>query len=419
MTNTTREPTPLPRKTSTAHHGETNSYAHGGTNINATVDRPELGDSPSDKKAAPSARLKTSPLPDTKAHATARKKVARGLTSQISTTQLKNGIALRVLLMANRFRVIRTIDVAASCFPERPYKAALTASQRAMRGLIKAGMLKRYRTDRFQTIYGINQKGADWLDEAGHDAASSIRRVSDMTNPEHRLWAQFLVICSEARGLRAVTEQELLLSLNRNKPADKPLVQGLLDVSWTRGKKTVFQHLRPDAVAYEKDGLTWFEVDRSKRGPDRDAALAALALSVGKILKDGSELRRVVVLCKTERIFKRALAVTHGLAAANNSALLVNSRRHFRQIDPGTFEVWTAGEHRLSDGRQKLVDTLVGHVIIELLPIWLPKVRLDKTNTHSLAGWFSENFLPYKRPGSLGDWVTPVSPLLISKNFSL
>ena len=53
---------------------------------------------------------------------------------------------------------------------------------------------------------------------------------------------------------------------------------------------------------------------------------------------------------------------------------------------------------------------MLGH-IIQLLPIWLPKAGIDASNTHSLAGWFGENYLPYKRPVSLEPWKSPVSPL--------
>ena len=334
---------------------------------------------------------------------------SRGLAASISTTHLKQRIRLRALLTADRFRVIRTIDVAVCCFSERPYKAALTAAQRAMRGIVKAGMLKRYRSDRFQVIYGLTAAGADWLEEAGHDASSSVRRVSDMTNPEHRLWAQFWVLACEARGLKAMTEQELLLKLNKHLKPGQPAVQGLLTVTTTRGKRTI--QLRPDAVCAEQDGTTWCEVDRSKRGSDREASLEALISSVGRVLKDGTTLRRVVVFCKTDRIQKRAIAVVNGLASANNSEVLIAGRRHFSEIEPETYAVWTALESKLKDGRTKLVDTLVGHVIIQLLPIWLPKVRIDASNTHSFAGWFGENYLPYKRPETLGPWTAPVSPL--------
>ena len=354
---------------------------------------------------------KTSSLTPTADESIPTRKVARGLAATISTTKLKQAIWLRALLIANRFRVIRTIDVAVCCFSERLFKAALTAAQRAMRGLVKADLLKRYRTDRFQTVYGLSQKGVDWLDEAGHDASSSVRRVSDMTNPEHRLWAQFWVLTCEARGMKARTEQELLQSLNKGVKPGEALVQGLMLVTTMRGKRACTIQLRPDAVAYEKDGMTWLEVDRSKRGSDREASLAALVSSVGRALKEGSILRRVVVFCKTERIRKRALAVVNGLAQANNAEVLTAGRRHFREVEPGTYAIWTALESKLKDGRTQLLDTLVGYVIVQLLPIWLPKVKIDASNTHSLAGWFGENYLPYKRPDALEPWKMPVSPL--------
>lgn len=37
-----------------------------------------------------------------------------------------------------------------------------------------------------------------------------------------------------------------------------------------------------------------------------------------------------------------------------------------------------------------MVVILVRYVIIQLLPIWLPKVRIDASDTHSLSGWFRE-----------------------------
>lgn len=341
----------------------------------------------------------------------AHSSVARGISGTHSSTYLQRGIWLRVLITANRFRVIRTIDVAVCCFAERPYKAALTAAQRAVRGLVKANFLRRYRTDRFQVIYGITQAGVDWLGEAGFDAASSVRRVSDMTNPEHRLWAQFIVLASEARGLRAMTEQELLRHLNRDASPDGP-IQGLLRVQWKRGTKVVEQQLRPDAVAIGADGLTAWEIDRSKRGADRESALAAEVMSVGRIVKTGDTLRRVAVLCKTDRIRKRAIAVVERLAAENNAQVLVGDRCHFRKVDEGTYEVWRAEEKKLRDGRTKVADVRAGWVIIQLLPTWLPKVRIDSTNKHSMAGWFGENYLPYRRPASLPCWPSCASPLL-------
>lgn len=341
-----------------------------------------------------------------------RGSVSRGLSERVATLQLRDAIWRRSLTLTNRFRVIRTIDVAASCFAERPFKAALTAAQRAMRGMVKAKLLARYRTDRFQTVYGLTARGAAWLQEVGIDAASSVRRVSDMRNPEHRLWLQFLVLACEARGIRALTESEVLRVLNERTVPGQSMVQGLLALTWTHGGKTVRQSLRPDAVAYESDGGTWFEADISKRGAGREAALAALALSVGRPLPLGVPLRRVVVYCKTERIRKRALAVVNSLGLEQNDKVLIGDRTHFRQAEEGVFEVWRAVEEALADGRTRAVDRRMGHIIVQALPTWLPKVRIEDASA-AIDGWFADELLPYRRPKSLPEWPACTSPLLV------
>jgi hypothetical protein len=81
-------------------------------------------------------------------------------------------------------------------------------------------------------------------------------------------------------------------------------------------------------------------------------------------------------------------------------------------VEPGVFEVWVARASKLGDGRSKVVDALAGHVIVQLLPTWLPRVRIDAKNTFSMAGWFNENYLPYRRPASLDAWAAVKSPLL-------
>ncbi len=338
----------------------------------------------------------------------------RGITAQVSSSALQRSIRLSALVMLNRFRVMRTLDVAALCFPERPFKAALTAAQRAVRSMVKVGLIRRYKTERFQTIYGLTQKGAEWLGEAGIDAASSIRRTSDMTNPEHRLWLQFLVLACESRGLQAMTEQEVMQYVNRGRRPEDPLVQGMLTVEVIRPKRTTKQSLRPDAAAIEPDGISWFEADRSKRGPDREAGLSSLVQAIGRITNGGQRLRRVVVFCKSPRIELRALGVLRAIAAANNGEPLTftGTTRHVREIEPGTFEIWAARPVALSDGRTKLDDELVGHAIVQLLPTWLPKVRIDAANKHSMEGWFSENYLPYRRPATCTPWPAVRSPLL-------
>jgi hypothetical protein len=207
--------------------------------------------------------------------------------------------------------------------------------------------------------------------------------------------------------------------LNKGNKPDHPLIQGLLNVTTMQGNKTRTVQLRPDAVATANStngingGTVWLEVDRSKRGADREASLRALVSSVGRTLKDGSRLCRVVIFCKTERIQKRALAVVHALAKANNDEVLIPGRRQYLEIEPGLYAVWTAIESKLPDGRSELVDAMVGHIHIQMLPIWLPKVRIDASNTHSMAGWFDENYLPYRKAPGEDTWPKIPSPLLV------
>lgn len=343
---------------------------------------------------------------------TVPKQVRRGLSATASTAQLRSAIWKRALAIANRFRVLRTVDVAIACFPERDFKAALTAAQRATRGLVKAGLLRRYRTDRFQTVYGLTQPGARWLQEAGVEAKASVRRVSDMSNPEHALWAQFIVLAAEARGLKASTEAELLRTLSTSTADTQHGKQGLLRVESKTPNSSVHHYLRPDAVFDEHDGAAWIEIDRSARGANRAAALRTLALGVGAKLVDGRALRRVVVFTRTERIRGRVMAVLRGVAEQSRESALVRGRRMLKEVEADSFEVWMTIDRRHADGRSSLVDKLAGHVIVQALPTWLPRLRLDGRGESSTAGWLGENYLPYRRPHGLPAWDTPQSPLL-------
>lgn len=340
--------------------------------------------------------------------------VPRGLTARVGTLALQDRIWNRSLLLVDRFRVIRTIDIAVHCFAERPFKAALSAAQRAVRGMVKAQLLARYRTDRFMTVYGLTQQGAQWLEDRGFEAAASVRRVTDMTNPEHRLWSQFLTLCAEARGLQAMTEQELLLALNRDMKPEQSPVQGLLHVTTRSAGKRRHLTLRPDAVAIEPDGIAWYEVDRSARGSDQAASLRALVLAVGAQTTLGQPLRRVVVFSRTHRIHQRVMATLDGLVKDSAAVGLMEGRRQLKLVETGCYEVHQSVEVKLRDGRSQLQDRLAGHVIVQELPVWLPKVRLDGRGDWSMRGWFNENYLPYKRPVVMPPWQRPGSPLLIA-----
>lgn len=145
--------------------------------------------------------------------------------------------------------------------------------------------------------------------------------------------------------------------------------------------------------------MTWFEVDRSKRGAERESLLFALARAPGTKTADGSTLRRVVVFCNTERIEQRALAVLRKASEELGEKVLKEGRQHVRETGVGTFDVRTAIPQSCPGNTIKLADVLLGHSIVQRLPTRLPRVRIDSSNTHSTAGWFGENYMPYQRPG--------------------
>ncbi len=116
-------------------------------------------------------------------------------------------------------------------------------------------------------------------------------------------------------------------------------------------------------------------------------------------------------MCKTERIERDALRIVEQLAAEANEKVLMEGRQHIRRYDNGVYEVWTSIPFKRKDGRSALVDERIGHVIVQMLPTWLPKVRVDASNRWSTDGWFEDNCLPYKRPPTTGRCEVPTSPL--------
>ncbi|WP_431273474.1 hypothetical protein ACQ858_14915 [Variovorax ureilyticus] len=211
-----------------------------------------------------------------------RHRVDRGASEGLNPRLLQDRIRLEVLTLLNRFRSIRTFDAVVGCFANRGFNAALKAAQRAMGGLKAAGYVNEYLTDRSQHIYGLTERGARYLRARGVDARASVQGVSGKHNPIHQLWASFIVMCSKARQLHAVTEDELKAELNaerRRRGLGK--APGLLRVALPVNRKpeggndgvqtpprTAF--LWPDALANDGQDATWFEVDWSKRGGPRE-----------------------------------------------------------------------------------------------------------------------------------------------------
>lgn len=318
------------------------------------------------------------------------------------------------LRLVNRFRQLRAIDLAAGLFPDREFKAALSAAQRLTKSLVAQRMLHRYRSLSGQTYYGLGEAGARWLrqngNEADGDASASASRVSEKVNPEHDLWAAFIVLSCEARGLWARTEKELLPTLFEKKN-DFHNRRQVLVVS---DERDALKGLLPDAVAQTSKGVIWFEVDRSERGSGRLADLLMLMKCFRTPLFLGSEQRheglplmQVVVLCKTERILRRHASYLTGVNPKTRKLRLHlnGGEPALRQVAPGAFDVMKDVEKRHADRRVALAPKVVGRVHFLLLPTWLsgfsyrPGARQD--------GWFNDGYLPFKnepigwKPGSL------------------
>lgn len=264
-------------------------------------------------------------------------------------------IKLLVLRAANRFRLIRAIDIAAAVFPERALKAALSAAHRATAHLCVAQgarskkqsastgkevvaqspkrpqkvrreppSLVKYRSDAGQTYYGLTKAGAEWLRDNGDlDAGdglaqASVSTVCSKTNPEHEMWANTITLTCAARGIQAWNETELknLLAWRPDTPKVFPIsiktnrkvhvaVEGSHgDSRLARVATDIIKGLLPDALANTPKGAVWIEVDKSVRGGDRRKDLEHVIRHIGRTLSglDGhlteNRLARVVVLCK-------------------------------------------------------------------------------------------------------------------------
>ena len=309
----------------------------------------------------------------------------------------------RALRLLNRFRQLRSIDLAAGLFPERDFKAALSAAQRLTKSLVAQKMLRRYRSLSGQTYYALGEPGARWLrqngDESDGDAKASASRVCEKTNPEHALWAAFTTLCCEARGLHALCERELLpkLVVGANWHERRHVLTVADEYGHAKG-------LVPDALAHDGRSVFWFEIDRSERGSGRLFDLLALVRCCGTPVYLGAgstpeklPLRHVVVLCKTERIYRKHLAYLTGVNPATGMPRLriLGGYSALRRVAEGVYDVMADVEHRLADGRVGLRTQLVGRVHLQMLPTWLPGFSYRPGSRQD--GWFGDGYLPFMR----------------------
>ncbi|WP_449392163.1 replication-relaxation family protein [Eoetvoesiella caeni] len=351
--------------------------------------------------------------------------IDRGLTDQVAPLALRERIRFVALQAIDEFRYVRTLDIAAACFAERPFAAALAAAQRAMRGMARAGLVQEYVTDRHQHIYALTRAGAQWLnDRTGGEAAASTRHASELTNPAHTLYENFIRTCCEQRGFAAQTERELLDGLKSDSQNPQG---GLLRVRTHTGST---KSLRPDVLSQDEYGAVWFEIDRSARGAKRKQDTSLLFSAVGAPLSHAPDwlgdnkayLRHAVIHAFSPGIMRtaaRLLKEGHPIFANPLEAMKRDATIHracrlvTEHHDAQVFEIWAW--RRLAKPTQEWgqLPTVVGYVTLQLLPRWMSSYRSEsKERLQAARGWFDENYLPYVRAPQQVAWRQPATALL-------
>lgn len=323
--------------------------------------------------------------------------------------------ALRVLA---RFQQARALDIAAALFPDRGFKAALSATQRTLQRLRRDGHVTRYSSDSRRVFYALTTKGARVLRDAASDgggdgtAQATAHRACEKTNPEHALWSAFAAIACEARGLRAWTETELKPRFLKRVRGSR-LPKRIFPCVYKSGK--LEKGLMPDALAVSDNdptfGAAWFEIDRSARGSARLDDLKALVQCLGNKISIGDgearTLRKVVVLCKTPSILRRNRSFLTGRPSGGELRLRLEWDSSVpslieRENEPGIFDFYRDGTYQ---------PKVVGQLHLQMLPTHLSSYGYADGPPR---GWFDDGSLPYQEPDAawpepagLARWILP------------
>ncbi|MYM23215.1 hypothetical protein GTP46_11215 [Duganella sp. FT135W] len=358
--------------------------------------------------------------------------------------KLHEQIELEALFCFNRFRFVRTIDIAAHCFSERAFNPAQQAAWRAINNLLERKYVLKYLSEHKQTFYAMTDAGARHLRLYDLDAIGSARRAAALTNPTHTLWINFVVLTCFSRGLQAFSERDIMRELSAGKgDVTNHQNRGLLEVTPVPMKAmssvnhnesekisevtTDKVSLLPDAIATEDDGITWFEIDASMRGSARIARLVGLVRKVGEVIpslakihqipKEESRLKRVSVHTTNPAYLRRIRTRLMEVVKTTKDEVLTESAQNFRVLFIGndTFEV-----HRAGDTPTGQADFCVGHIILQMLPTNLTNYKHVKGTEPESLGWFQGNHLPYRRPACFGTWVpcSPIFPLKLTEKSS-
>lgn len=298
--------------------------------------------------------------------------------------------SLAALLLMDRLRFIRTIDLAFHLYANRTFTAALAAANNLIKRLTRNGFVSAHTTRvGGMRIYGIAQRGVNFLrDNTGHEAKAH-RSLRDVKNPEHRLLANLIVISAEVRGITAMTESEVLRfehnsgEIVTDKRGEEHVIPRKLLTVINRKKPGERKGLTPDAlVTHGSEQRVWIEIDASKRSSARTGELKSLVRSITTTLSDGSKLSRIVFFAKERRSYTHIIGV---LKKQSEERIERASTYLMPAGVDGVFDAWYRPS--IADDRpgKPAQDFRCGQVQVLMLPDIRGKGE----------GWYDQDWLPF------------------------
>ena len=297
--------------------------------------------------------------------------------------------SLEALALMNRLRFIRTLDLAFHLYSDRTFTAALAAANNLMKRLVRNRLVTAHTTRvGGMRIYGIAQRGVNLLGDYTNVEAKAHRSLRDVRYPEHRLWANLIVITAQVRGLTAMTESEVLQyerslgELVRDESGVERVVPRKLLTIRNCRRHGERKGLTPDALLQHGNERVWIELDTSKRSRERVNDLLELVASVGTKLSDDTRLARVIVFTKERRSW------THICGVLQRSAEKIGDRApsYLRQTFlEGMFDVWLPPTDTQEEASRHVQDRRLGEVQVLMLPD--PRSKAE--------GWYDEDWLPF------------------------
>lgn len=294
----------------------------------------------------------------------------------------------------NRFRFLRTIDLAFALYSDRTLSAALAAASNLAGGLVRDKVARRHVTRDGLVIYGLTQAGANLLHESGLQGAKAHRSLVDIRHPEHRLWSNLVVIAANCLGMGGVMESEVLRyeyeigeqTMDANGHVIKCIPQKLLRVRLPNNSDGTphYKGLTPDALVMVERAATWIEIDASKRSSERVNDLQRLISCIGSPLSDGKMLSRVVVFTKTRRSYTHITGLL--TQRSNEQREMASLYLRATGVD-GVFQVWYHPSFADDRPGLKATDSFRGWAQVQMLP----NVRQGG------EGWYTSNCLPFAR----------------------